>query len=203
MRKASARVTDQTIRAVAGSGSTRGILLLGAVAGVDVNVFLGEIAGPDRAWPFAGMQDRGDRHIPGEHFLMNGELVESVFAAAAANGDACDPDIDALTIEFHAGAARGGEDAAPVRIGSGEGGFHQRRIRNGPRELIGGAIGGGAAHFNFDHTLRAFAVFDDGERERHADALESRAESFVIGSAADAILARRIGRWQKWRRCRS
>ena len=122
------------------------------------------------------MQVERDGNVAGEHFLVHGALVEVVLAAAAANGDAGDPDVDALPIEFHAGAAGGGEDAAPVGIGAGEGGFHQRRIRDGARDLLGGAIGWGAAHFDFDHALRAFAIFDDRKRERHADAFQRGAE---------------------------
>ena len=94
--------------------------LLSAVTGVDVNVFLREIAGPDARGAFAGMQIEANGNVPGEHFLVNGALIEIVFAAAAANGDACDPDVGALPIEFDAGATGGSEDAAPVRVGAGE-----------------------------------------------------------------------------------
>ena len=53
-------------------------------------------------------------------------LVEGMFAAATADGDACEIDVHALEIEFHAGASGGGEDASPVRVGAGESGLYQR-----------------------------------------------------------------------------
>ena len=84
--------------------------------------------------------------------------------------------IDALEIECDAGAAGGGEDAAPVGVGAGEGGLYERRIRDGARDLICGAIAWGAADFDFDHALRAFAVGDDREREGLADVFERGAE---------------------------
>ena len=50
----------------------------------------------------------------------------SMLTAAAADGYTRDPDVRALGIETYAGAASGGKNAAPVGIGSGEGGLHKR-----------------------------------------------------------------------------
>ena len=84
--------------------------------------------------PLPGMQVDEDRHVLRQHFLVNGALVERMLAATAADRNARDPNVHALGIEFHAGAAGGGEDAAPVRIGAGERRLHQRRIRNRARD---------------------------------------------------------------------
>ena len=107
-------------------------------------------------------------------------FVEGIFAAAAADFDSREGNIGALEIECHAGAAGGGEDAAPVGIGAGEGGFYERRIRNGERDLLCSAIGGRAANFDFDHVPGAFAIGDDLQGERLADELQRGAEFFPI-----------------------
>ena len=79
-------------------------------------------------------------------------------------------------IEFHAGAAGGGENAAPVGIAAGESGLDQRRSGDGFRDSARGGFGFRAAHFDFDHALRAFAVGDDLQRERAADFFECGGE---------------------------
>src|SRR5580693_5679309 len=119
---------------------------LGAIASVDVNVLCGEIAGPDTGAALAGMQRDDDGDIFREHLAMCGAFVEGVFLAAAANFYPGEGNIGALEIEGDTGAAGGGQDAAPVGIGAGDGGFYQWRIRDGERDLLCGAIAGSAAN---------------------------------------------------------
>ena len=173
-----------------------------AVAGVDVDVLLREVAGPHASAAAAGAQVDNDGDIFREHLFVRDALVERMFAAAAANGDSREPDVDALEIEIDAGAAGGGEDAAPVGVGAGEGGFYERGLRDGARDLVGGAVGRGAANFDFDDVLRAFAIFDDRERERLADVLERGGEFFVVAAIGGDFAARRIRRLRAPRRCR-
>src|SRR5271168_5244760 len=103
-----------------------------------------------------------------------------MFAAAAANCDSSEADVSALEVECDAGAAGGCEDAPPVWVSSGESGFYQRGIRDGARDFVSGAVGWRAANFDFDHSLRAFAVGDDCECERAANTFQGRAESLVV-----------------------
>src|SRR4029077_21221727 len=106
--------------------------------GVDRDVVAGEIAGPDAGGAAAGVEVHDDGDKLGEHFFVCDTLVEGMLAAAAADGDAGEADVNTLEIEWDACAAGGGEDAAPIGVGAGERGFYQRRIRHGERELGGG-----------------------------------------------------------------
>ncbi len=150
------------------------------IAGVDVDVFLGEIASPHARFSFAGVEVDDDGDVFLEHFLVCHDFIEGMLAPSAANLDACQPDIHALEIELHSGPARSGKDAPPIGIGAGKGGFHQRRIGDGARDLVGGPVRGGAAHFNFDYALRAFAIRDDCECERFAHRVKRLEKLFVI-----------------------
>src|SRR5580704_17666366 len=96
-------------------GGLRG---LGAIAGVDVNVLGGEIAGPDARAAVAGTERDNDGHVLREHFSMRGAFVEGIFAALAEDFYACERNIRALEIEGDTGAAGGCQDAAPVGIGA-------------------------------------------------------------------------------------
>src|SRR5580693_4632657 len=107
------------------------------------------------------MQDDGD--VFGEEAVAGGALVEIERLAFAQNGDAGHMDIDARGIEGHSGAAGGGENAAPVRIASGEGGLDEGRGGDGFGDALGGSFSFGAANFDFDDALGAFAVGYDLE----------------------------------------
>src|SRR5580658_9205434 len=107
------------------------------------------------------MQD--DRDVFGEKAVAGGALVEIERLAFAQNGDAGHVDINARGIEGHSGAAGGGENAAPVGVAAGEGGLDERRGGDGFGDALGGGFGFRAADFDFDDTLRAFAVGDDLE----------------------------------------
>src|SRR5579859_7016473 len=95
--------------------------LLRAVAGIDVDVFNGEVAGPDAGGAGPGMQVEVNWHVLRQHFPVNQAFVERVLAAMAADGYPRDPNVRAPGIERHAGASGGGEDTAPVGIRTSEG----------------------------------------------------------------------------------
>ncbi len=99
-------------------------------------------------------------------------LLQIVFAeirreAAAAHGDALHVDIRLAWIELDAGVSGGGKDAAPVRVGTGDRRFDQRRIGDGASDARGVGFGARALHINRHQLLRAFAVAHDLLRERH------------------------------------
>src|SRR5579859_2513341 len=104
---------------------------LGAVGGVDADVFGGEIAGPVAGGGLARVKMKDDGDVVGEEFVAGGAFVEIEGLAAFENFDSGHGDFDERWIEFDAGAARGGEDAAPIGIAAGEGGFDERRSGNG------------------------------------------------------------------------
>ena len=119
---------------------------------------------------------------------MRGALVEGIFAAAAADFDSRERDIGALEIECDAGASGGGEDAAPVGIGAGEGGFYQRRIRDGARDLLA-ARSVGAPRTSISITCCAPSPSSTiCKREGHADEFQRGAEIFPVVICASLIL---------------
>ena len=95
-------------------------------------------------------------------------LAERIFDAAAADQHSAHVNFGFVRVEFHSGASRGSQDAAPVGIGAGEHCFYQRRARDGARHLFGGAIVRRAADFDFDYVTRAFAIADNLQGKRVA-----------------------------------
>src|SRR5256885_11632083 len=125
----------------------------GAIAGVDADVFRGEVAGPVAGAFAAGVQIHDDGDVVGEQAIAGGALVEVERLAAAEDVDAGHEDVDARSVEGHTGAAGGSEDAAPVGIASSEGGFHERGSRDCLRDLTRTGFGFCATHYDFDHAL--------------------------------------------------
>src|SRR5690348_11359406 len=67
-------------------------------------------------------------------------------------------DVHERGIEFHARAARCGEDASPVGIAAGKGGLHERRRGYSLSDALGGGFCSCAANMDFDDSLRSFPV---------------------------------------------
>src|SRR5207237_1302395 len=118
-----------------------------AVARVDVDVAFGQVAGPEAGGAFAFAADGEANFALGriELFLQRG-LGERRGQAGAADGRALQVDIDLRGIERHAGVSGGGQDASPVGIGAGHGGFDKRRVGDRARDLGGRAVVGGAGN---------------------------------------------------------
>src|SRR5262249_1986995 len=138
---------------------------LSAITRVDADVFGGEVAGPVARAFAAGVQVHHDRHVVGEQAVAGGALVEVERLSPAEHVNAGHEDVHLPGVEGNSGAAGGGEDATPVRVASGERGFYQRRSRDGLCDLAGAGFGSRAAHDDFDHALRAFAVGHDLQGE--------------------------------------
>src|SRR5712664_3268677 len=115
-------------------GAIAGPRRLGAIRRIDANVLCSEVAGPVAGTGLACVQVHNQRNVFGKKFVAGGALVEIERLAAPQDGDARHLDIHARRVEENAGAPGGGEDAAPVGVAAGEGGFHQRRSRNGFRD---------------------------------------------------------------------
>src|SRR5271166_5912040 len=114
---------------------------LRAVARVDAHVFCGEVAGPITRRSPPRVQIQYELHMFFEQAIADGPLVEIQRLATAQNRDAGHLDIYQIWIEFHSRAARGGENAAPVRIAARKSGLHQRGRGNRLRDLPRGGFG--------------------------------------------------------------
>lgn len=119
------------------------------------------------------MQIHNQQDMRFEKAITGGAFVEIERLAAAEHMKAGHVDVDFVGIEFYAGAAGGGEDAAPIRIPARESGFDQRRSGDGLGDFAGASFSGCAANFNFDDTLRAFAISNNLESERVANGFKS------------------------------
>src|SRR5215469_3466634 len=115
---------------------------LRAVAGVDVDVFLGEITSPDARGAAPVVQIDDDRNVLFEEAAVCGALVERQRDRAgralwrAVHFHSAEPDFRVVGIEWHARPARGGEDSAPVWIGACNGRFDKRGEGNGFGNLL-------------------------------------------------------------------
>ena len=99
----------------------------------------------------------------------------------AADGQDAEVDIDAIGIDLSAGVADGGDEASPVGIGAGPGGFDQRRVGDGLGDAERVGVGCRAFDVQFDNMGDALAVGDDLAREGGADLGEGVGKSGVAG----------------------
>ena len=108
----------------------------------------------------------GDGVFAGEHGGVGGGFVVGGGAdAVGEDGQAGDGDGDVRGVEGDAGVAGGGEQAAPVGIGGGPGGFAERGVWRWCGRWCGVGVGAGAGDVERDDVGDAFAVVDDGVGE--------------------------------------
>src|SRR6185503_2375803 len=105
--------------------------MLRGVVGVDTDIFVRQISGPELAG--AGSLMKVD--IDGELGLLDVGvscgLVELVgTSAVAADWKFAECDVDALRVNLRAGVSDGGHQAAPVGIATGPCSFDKRRMSN-------------------------------------------------------------------------
>src|SRR5690242_21526135 len=161
--------------------------LLGPIGGVDRDVVVRKIAGPDAGGGFALVEVDANCYMLLVEFTAGGGLVEGGVQTSAAQEEIIDQDIDPGRVEAGSGVAGGAEDASPVGIAPRQGGFDERRIGDGARHAVGIGGGLGAADFDRDQFGRALAILGD-----HAG--KSLAELDEPGSQArDALGARAYG----------
>ena len=96
-------------------------------------------------------------------------------AAAGDHGDVVDPERYPSWIEIvDPCVADRANDPAEVRVGSEEGGLHQRRMRDGARDAVAFGDVAPALDEDRDELGRAFAVADDRLRELDGDRGDDR-----------------------------
>src|SRR5208283_2247105 len=136
------------------------------VTGIDVDVAVREVAGPEARLAFGFTAQREAYVDFGRiQLLFKFGFGKRRGQAAVADEDALHTNIGLGGIESHAGITGGGKDAAPVGVGAGYGGFDQRRICDGSGQARGGIIAGRASDFNGDEFLGAFAIARDSLRQ--------------------------------------
>ena len=153
----------------------------GPIRSIDADVLRREVAGPVAGHGFARVQVHNQRNVFGKKPVAGGAFVEIERLAAPQDGNARHLDVHARRVKRNARTPGGRENAAPVGVAAGEGGFHQRRSGDRFRDAARGGFILRVAHFDFDDALRAFAVSDDLQRERAANFFKRGSEGSMRG----------------------
>src|SRR5690349_4395497 len=129
------------------------------VAGIDANIALSEIAGPE---PRPALALAANLEMNGAIGLVE-LLLECIFGetrgqATAAHQNVLHFDINFRRIEGHAGISGRGEDTPPVGIAARDGCLDERRVGDGARQCGGCIVIGGACDVDSDELLRALAI---------------------------------------------
>src|SRR5216683_2640160 len=154
------------------SGRFSATILLRPVTRVDAYVFRGEITGPITGRRAARVQVHNNVYMFFQQAIAGDAFVEIKRLAPAQDRDARHLYVHQVRIEFDAGAAGRGKDAAPVGIPAGKSGLDKGRSSNRLGNLPRGCFGLRAAHSDFDHPLRPFAIGHDLQRQRVANFLQ-------------------------------
>jgi len=80
------------------------------------------------------------------------------------------------------------QDAPPVWVAAPKAVFTSGRSRNSFRDAFRSCFRLGAAHFDFDHALGAFAVGHDLQRQRAATPLIQRGSECAMGRDVPALI---------------
>src|ERR1022692_831649 len=160
-RRLAARAANSSVRRVNS----------GPVAGIDLNVTLGEIAGPEARGALALTAD-GHPDFALRRFqpLLELRFGEGRGQAAPAHRHILHVNVGLGGVEGHTGIARGRKNTAPIGIGPGNGRLDQRRIGDGARDLCCTLVGWGAGNHDGDQLPGAFSISCDGlgQRFHHA-----------------------------------
>src|SRR5437879_4887024 len=110
---------------------------LGPILGVDGNVFVRQIAGPDGGQGGAALQYHTNRNLALSHHPLPVLLAVARRAAALLRDlDVVEIQLDAIDVEIaHARIADRGEEPPQVRVGGEERALHQRRVRDRVRDV--------------------------------------------------------------------
>src|SRR3989344_2933948 len=176
-----ARVTDLTNRVGRAARPRSGSA---AVVGVDADVVVREVAGPDGGGGLAAAQVHADGDFRLFHDALTVFLaVGGVAAAPRDHVHVVEVHLDEVLVEVvDAGVAHGGQDAAEGGVGGEERGLDQGRVGDG----VGGqgAFGFGAAALDgdADELGGAFAVAHDGLGQLLRDLDERGAQGLAVGA---------------------
>ena len=162
--------------------------MLRAVSGVDVNVIRCEIAGPDARSAAAGAQVHHALERSSSSSVDEPSLAERMLHAVPAGQNSAH-------VNFGLRRDRTLLRRVPPRPGCGPSWGPRRRTLSSPVAILRWCappaprrIARRAAHFDFDHVARAFAIAHDLQRQRVAHFFERR-------EIADSRRLRRIVRF--------
>src|SRR4030081_3568135 len=137
-------ITSSCVSASAAPTSTkRRRADLRPIAGIDLNVLFREVARPEAGGALAAAiehnLDGAVRRIEFALELLLGEIGRD---AVLADQRVLEENVQFRGVERHSGVARGANDAAPIGVGTGDGGLDQRRIRDGAGDALSRVVAG-------------------------------------------------------------
>src|SRR5581483_3613460 len=135
--------------------------LLRAILSVNVNVFVGQIAGEESQGMFSPTQVDGDFKTGLLQVFVGHGFVERRLHTFLADLNGPEENVDLARIEFDAAAADGCEDASPVGVSASPGSLDQRGGSNGAGDLIGFPLGLRPLNLQADDVLNAFTISND------------------------------------------
>src|SRR6266446_7270206 len=181
---------------ISATATTRTTGLSAPIAAIDVDIAVGQIAGPHGRPPPPDAEIDLDVEIAPGHVAGDRRLVIAGHRPALlADPRAADRDHQAVAIGFLTGLADRHDDAAPIGVTGGERGLDQRRVADGEADAASGPRRGGAGDLDGDEFLGALAVADDLLREVDEHVFEGGAEllEMRIARAGDRLVAGRPG----------
>src|SRR5712692_8025670 len=157
-RSASSTRPSVSISATAAT-STIGRAASAAVAAVDVDIAMCQIAGPYRRTALSDADVDGYADFAAFHVLADRPFVVARHRPAL-RGDlnAADRDRQAIAVGLLAGLADRHDDAAPIGVARGERGLHQRRVADRQADAPRRPVALGTGYLDGDKFLGAFAV---------------------------------------------
>src|SRR5579872_702364 len=154
---------------------------LRAITGIDFDVFLRKIAGPEAGLAFAAPLDgKANLAIALVELPFEFAFNELGGKAAAADRNTLHVDIDAARIELGSGIACRGEDSSPVGIGAGNRRFHQGRVGDGASDALGVVVIACAPDVDVDEFPGALAIAHDLAGETFHDAAQCIVHQLAI-----------------------
>src|SRR5487761_1463462 len=100
-----------------------------AVAAIDVDVAVSQVAGPDRPMAAANAEINGEANVAAGHVARHRSFIISRnWAAVCGDGNAADGDRQPVAVRPLAGLADGHDDATPIGVTGGDRGLDQWRI---------------------------------------------------------------------------
>src|SRR5260370_41940578 len=151
------------------------------VAAIDVDIAVGQIAGPHGRPPPPDAEIDLDVEIAPGHVASDRRLVIAGHRPALlADPRAADRDHQAVAIGFLAGLADCHDDAAPIGVTGGEPGLDPRRVAEGEAGAATGPRRGGAGDLDGDEFLGALAVAHDLLREVDEHGIDGAAERLEV-----------------------
>src|SRR5690606_28329401 len=145
---------------------------LGPVPGIDPHVVLRQVARPHHGRGRPRLQRHRQDHLRPLQRRRSPRLVERHARPVACHQHVADPDVHPRRIEVDAGAAGGGQDAAPVGVVAVHGRLHQVGAGDGASHLQRVDFAGGAFHPHFDELRGPFAVPCDGTGQVRVDVVQ-------------------------------